>query len=237
MTKPAQFARDADADQVQRADEPGDRAGPASTLLEAARIYRHVVDPGRCRSGQRPRLFQGSAHRENLRRHEFCRFGTQGFHRAGDQAGEAPLGVLDAAQGEDGGQRLPAQLRRATCKDLGIVCVESGYQVGVGGAAGMDLKETERLCVVETEAEAIDVTVAFVQHRGLMHLDRPYEVDRRTRLDWVKAQVDGQHRAGQSCTSILSQGSIKKDAGPGGRSPDAPPRFQHPGHFIAGNRE
>jgi len=44
----------------------------------------------------------------------------------------------------------PRNCAEATCKDLGIVCVDSGYQVLVGGAAGMDVKETELLAQVAT---------------------------------------------------------------------------------------
>ncbi|HBM58395.1 MAG TPA: hypothetical protein DD444_04325, partial [Citreicella sp.] len=57
----------------------------------------------------------------------------------------------------------PRNCAEATCKDVGIICVDSGYQIGVAGAAGMDLKETERLADVATEQEAMDLTVAFIQ--------------------------------------------------------------------------
>ena len=43
---------------------------------------------------------------------EFCRFGTQDSTSRGRRAGAAVRAALHAAQGEDGGGRVPAQLRR-----------------------------------------------------------------------------------------------------------------------------
>jgi len=82
----------------------------------------------------------------------------------------------------------PRNCAEATCKDVGIVCVDSGYEIGVGGAAGMDVKEVERLAKVATEDEAVEWTVAFVQlyREHARYLDRPYKWLGKVGLDWVK---------------------------------------------------
>jgi len=109
----------------------------------------------------------------------------------------------------------PRNCAEATCKDVGIICVDSGYEIGVGGAAGMDLKEVERLAKVATEGEAIDLTVAFVQlyREHARYLDRPYRWLAKVGLDWVKARVveDPENRAALIARFDLSQGVYQRD--------------------------
>ena len=80
-----------------------------------------------------------------------------------------------------------------------MVCVESGFQIGVGGAAGMDVKATELLATVPTAEEVIEITVAFVQlyRESAKYLDRPYKWIAKVGLDWVIARVvvDREERA------------------------------------------
>ena len=109
----------------------------------------------------------------------------------------------------------PRNCAEATCKDVGIICVDSGYQVGVGGAAGMDLKETERLGDVATEQEAIDLTIAFVQlyREHAKYLDRPYKWVAKVGLEWVKSQIvdDLDTRQALIDRFALSQSIYQKD--------------------------
>jgi nitrite reductase (NADH) large subunit len=94
---------------------------------------------------------------------DHCRFGTQDSTGLGIRAGTDPWGSWTPHKVKLAVSGCPRNCAEATCKDVGIVCVDSGYQVGVAGAAGMDVKETERLADVPTEQEAIDLTVAFIQ--------------------------------------------------------------------------
>jgi len=98
---------------------------------------------------------------------------------------------------------------------VGIICVDSGFEIGVGGAAGMDLKETERLAKVATEQEAIDLTVAFVQlyREHAKYLDRPYKWLAKVGMDWVQAQVveDLENRAALIKRFDLSQTIYQRD--------------------------
>jgi nitrite reductase (NADH) large subunit len=108
----------------------------------------------------------------------------------------------------------PRNCAEATCKDIGIVCVDSGYQVGIGGAAGMDVKETERLIDVTTEKEAIDVTVAVVQlcRENAKYLDRIYKWMGKVGIDWVRARIeDDAERARLIAAFELSQSIYRKD--------------------------
>jgi nitrite reductase (NADH) large subunit len=145
---------------------------------------------------------------------EFCRFGTQDSTGLGIRLEKRLWGSWTPHKVKLAVSGCPRNCAEATCKDVGIVCVDSGYQVGVGGAAGMDLKETQRLCNVETEDEAIAVTVAFIQlyRENAKYLDRPYKWIAKVGLDWVKAQVaDPETRAGLIARFDLSQQVYQKD--------------------------
>ncbi|MEM0976194.1 MAG: nitrite reductase large subunit NirB [Pseudomonadota bacterium] len=121
---------------------------------------------------------------------EHCRFGTQDSTGLGVKLEKAMWGAWSPHKFKMAVSGCPRNCAEATCKDLGIVCVDSGYQVVVGGAAGMDVKETELLAQVPTEDEAIELTCAFYQlyREGAQYLHRPYKWMAKVGLDWIKEQ-------------------------------------------------
>ncbi len=122
---------------------------------------------------------------------DHCRFGTQDSTGLGIKLERALWGSWTPHKVKLAVSGCPRNCAEATCKDVGIICVDSGYQVGVAGAAGMDVKETERLGDVPTEQEAIDLTVAFIQlyRENAKYLDRPYKWVAKVGLAWVKERV------------------------------------------------
>ena len=146
---------------------------------------------------------------------DFCRFGTQDSTGLGIKLEQRLWGAWTPHKVKLAVSGCPRNCAEATCKDVGIVCVDSGYEIGVGGAAGMDLKEVERLAKVATEAEAIDLTVAFVQlyRENARYLDRPYKWLAKVGLDWVQAQVveDRANRAALIARFDLSQSIYQRD--------------------------
>ncbi|MCV3272150.1 nitrite reductase large subunit NirB [Roseobacter sinensis] len=146
---------------------------------------------------------------------DHCRFGTQDSTGLGIKLERALWGSWTPHKVKLAVSGCPRNCAEATCKDVGVVCVDSGYQVGVAGAAGMDVKETERLADVPTEQEAIDLTVAFIQlyRENAKYLDRPYKWVAKVGLDWVKARVvdDLEERARLIAAFELSQSIYRKD--------------------------
>ncbi|MEO1733672.1 MAG: nitrite reductase large subunit NirB [Pseudomonadota bacterium] len=146
---------------------------------------------------------------------DHCRFGTQDSTGLGIKLEKALWGSWTPHKVKLAVSGCPRNCAEATCKDVGVICVDSGYQVGVGGAAGMDVKETERLADVPTEQEAIDVTVAFVQlyREHAKYLDRPYKWIAKVGLDWVKERVvdDLEERAALIARFNLSQSIYQTD--------------------------
>ncbi len=146
---------------------------------------------------------------------DHCRFGTQDSTGLGVRLEQRLWGAWTPHKVKLAVSGCPRNCAENTCKDVGIICVDSGYEVGVGGAAGMDLKHTEPLCKVPTEQEAIDVTVAFVQlyREHAKYLDRPYKWLAKVGLDWVQSRVvaDLTERAALIARFDLSQTIYQKD--------------------------
>ena len=126
---------------------------------------------------------------------EWCRFGTQDSTGLGVKIEKAMWGAWTPAKVKMGVSGCPRNCAEATCKDFGVVCIDSGYELHFAGAAGMDVKQTEVLCRVATEEEAIEHGLALVQlyrEQG-RYLERIYKWARRVGVDTVRAQVVEDH--------------------------------------------
>ncbi|MBJ3763742.1 NAD(P)/FAD-dependent oxidoreductase [Maribius pontilimi] len=119
---------------------------------------------------------------------DHCRFGTQDSTGLGIRLEKRLWGSWTPHKVKLAVSGCPRNCAEATCKDVGIVCVDSGYEIGVGGAAGMDVKEVQPLVKVATEDAAVEWTVAFVQlyREHAKYLDRPYKWLAKVGLDWVQ---------------------------------------------------
>ncbi|MFX3636467.1 MAG: nitrite reductase large subunit NirB [Candidatus Pristimantibacillus sp.] len=94
----------------------------------------------------------------------FCRFGTQDAIGMGirmEKAFErltAPAKVKLAVSG------CPRNCAEATIKDLGVVAIDGGWELHVGGNGGVKVRATELLCVVKTEDEVMEWSSAYLQY-------------------------------------------------------------------------
>ncbi|SHH37346.1 nitrite reductase large subunit NirB [Marivita hallyeonensis] len=122
---------------------------------------------------------------------DHCRFGTQDSTGLGIKLEKLLWGSWTPHKVKLGVSGCPRNCAEATCKDIGVVCVDSGYQIGIGGAAGMDVKETQLLCQVPTEEECIEIVLAVTQayRENAKYLDRIYKWVAKVGLDWVKETV------------------------------------------------
>ncbi len=142
-------------------------------------------------------MMSGQAYAKGLRTvktcvgSDHCRFGTQDSTGLGIKIESEMWGAWSPHKFKLAVSGCPRNCAESTCKDLGIICVDSGYQILVGGAAGLDLLEAELLVTVATEQEAIDVSCAFYQlyREGAQYLHRPYKWIAKVGLDWVKEQI------------------------------------------------
>ncbi|MBY6153876.1 nitrite reductase large subunit NirB [Vannielia litorea] len=160
---------------------------------------------------------------------DWCRFGTQDSTGLGIKLEKKLWGSWTPHKVKLAVSGCPRNCAEATCKDVGIICVDSGYQVGVGGAAGMDVKETERLVDVKTEEEAIEWTTAFIQlyRENAKYLDRPYKWVAKVGLDWVKETLaDPAERTALNERFEISQSVYRKDPWADHARPEKAKSFQ-----------
>jgi nitrite reductase (NADH) large subunit len=119
------------------------------------------------------------------------RFGTQDSTGLGVRIEKFMWGSWTPAKVKMAVSGCPRNCAEATCKDVGIICVESGYDIHFAGAAGLDIKGTEVLGHVDTEDEALEVVAALVQlyrEQG-RYLERIYKWTRRVGIPSIKAAV------------------------------------------------
>ncbi|TKT75896.1 nitrite reductase large subunit NirB [Aquamicrobium sp. LC103] len=122
---------------------------------------------------------------------DWCRFGTQDSTGLGIRIEKFMWGSWTPAKVKMAVSGCPRNCAEATCKDVGVVCVDSGYEIHFAGAAGLDIKGTEVLGLVKAEDEALEVIVALTQmyrEQG-RYLERIYKWARRIGIDEIRRQI------------------------------------------------
>lgn len=122
---------------------------------------------------------------------EWCRFGTQDSTGLGVKIERMTWGSWMPHKFKIAVSGCPRNCAEATIKDFGVVCVDSGYELHVGGNGGIKVRATDLLCKVETEDQAMDVCAAFIQlYREQAHyLERTAPWIERVGLDHVKSAL------------------------------------------------
>ncbi|TKI16531.1 nitrite reductase large subunit, partial [Bacillus cereus] len=49
-------------------------------------------------------------------------------------------------------------------KDFGVVCVENGYQLYIGGNGGTEVREADFVMIVPTEDDVLRIATAYMQY-------------------------------------------------------------------------
>ncbi|MBL1405775.1 MAG: nitrite reductase large subunit [Hyphomicrobiales bacterium] len=122
---------------------------------------------------------------------DWCRFGTQDSTGLGIKLEKFMWGSWTPAKLKLAVSGCPRNCSEATCKDIGIICVDSGFEIHFAGAAGLDIKGTEVLGIVPTEEDALEYVVALAQmyrEQGF-YLERIYKWAKRIGYDEVRAQI------------------------------------------------
>jgi len=122
---------------------------------------------------------------------EWCRFGTQDSTGLGIRLEEITWGSWMPHKYKIAVSGCPRNCAEATIKDFGVVCVDSGYELHVGGNGGIKVRVTDLLCKVGTEEEVIEYSCAFVQlyRENAHYLERTAPWIERVGLSYVKERV------------------------------------------------
>jgi nitrite reductase (NADH) large subunit len=123
-------------------------------------IWKDLTDAG---------LVSGHAYGKALRTvktcagKSWCRFGTQDSTALGVRLEEMSWGSWMPHKFKMAVSGCPRNCAEATIKDFGVVCVDSGYELHVGGNGGIKVRITDLLCKVETEEQVLEYSAAFIQ--------------------------------------------------------------------------
>ncbi|MBS4073186.1 MAG: NAD(P)/FAD-dependent oxidoreductase, partial [Algoriphagus sp.] len=122
---------------------------------------------------------------------EWCRFGTQDSTGLGVKLEQMTWGSWMPHKFKIAVSGCPRNCAEATIKDFGVVCVDSGYELHVGGNGGIKVRATDLLCKVETEEQAMEVCAAFIQfyREDAWYLERTAPWIERVGLDYVKSAL------------------------------------------------
>jgi nitrite reductase (NADH) large subunit len=94
---------------------------------------------------------------------EWCRFGTQDSTTMGIKLEQMAWGAWTPHKVKLAVSGCPRNCSEATIKDFGVIAVESGWELHVGGNGGVKVRVTDLLCKVETMDEVLEYCAAFLQ--------------------------------------------------------------------------
>ena len=122
---------------------------------------------------------------------EWCRFGTQDSTQMGKDLERAlwrmyaPHKVKLAVSG------CPRNCAESGIKDVGVIGVDSGWEIYVAGNGGIKTEVAHFFCKVKTPEEVLEVSGAFLQlyREEGWYLERTCHYVNRVGLDHVKKQV------------------------------------------------
>ncbi|AVQ33778.1 NAD(P)/FAD-dependent oxidoreductase [Staphylococcus muscae] len=122
---------------------------------------------------------------------EFCRFGTQYTTKLGIRLEETFEYIDTPHKFKMGVSGCPRSCVESGVKDFGIIGVENGFQIYVGGNGGTDVVKAEFLTTVETEDEVIKLCGAYMQYyrETGVYAERTAPWLKRMGFDQVKSVV------------------------------------------------
>ncbi|HFB98941.1 MAG TPA: NAD(P)/FAD-dependent oxidoreductase, partial [Bryobacterales bacterium] len=144
----------------------------------------------------------------------WCRFGTQDSTGLGVKLEKMTWGSWMPHKFKFGVSGCPRNCAEATIKDFGVVCVDSGYELHVGGNGGIKVRVTDLIAKVETEEEVLEWAGAFIQlyREEARYLERTAPWIERVGLTHVKERLeDEKERKGLYDRFMFSQQFAQKD--------------------------
>ncbi len=122
---------------------------------------------------------------------DWCRFGTQDAMGMGVKLEKMTWGSWMPHKFKLAVSGCPRNCAEATIKDFGIVAVQSGWELHVGGNGGIKVRVTDLLTRVESEAEVVEYVGAYIQlyREDALYLERTAPWIDRVGLSFVTQQL------------------------------------------------
>lgn len=122
---------------------------------------------------------------------EWCRFGVQDSTRLGIELEAMCWGIWTPHKVKMAVSGCPRNCAEATIKDLGVVAIESGWEIHVGGNGGVKVRATDVLCRVESAEVVKEYAAAYLQlyREEARYLERTAPWIERVGLSYVKQRL------------------------------------------------
>jgi len=165
----------------------------------------------------------------------FCRFGTQDAMAMGIKMEKAYERLTGPAKIKLAVSGCPRNCAEATIKDLGLVAIDGGWELHVGGNGGVKVRAAELLCTVKTEEEVMEWSSAYLQYYreharfnertaawiervGLDHVKEAL-VDQQTRLELVSRIEETLSYTSDPWKEIIAKDELRKNFEPLNQAP------------------
>ncbi|MBI2239365.1 MAG: NAD(P)/FAD-dependent oxidoreductase [Magnetospirillum gryphiswaldense] len=166
-------------------------------------------------------LVSGHAYSKGLRTvktcvgSEWCRFGTQDSTGLGVKLEKLMWGSWTPHKVKLAVSGCPRNCAEATIKDIGIICVEAGYDMVIGGNGGIEVRVTDPLVRLSTEDEVLEYSAAFMQlyREEGRYLERTAPYVERVGLAYIKKRIleDDAGRKALYARFLFSQSYAQND--------------------------
>ena len=122
---------------------------------------------------------------------EHCRFGTQLSMSMGIKLEKMLFGMWSPHKVKLAVSGCPRNCAEAGIKDVGVIGVDSGYEIYVAGNGGIKTEVAQFFCKVKTDEEVLEYSAAFLQlyREEGFYLERTCHYIARVGLDHVKKTV------------------------------------------------
>ncbi|WP_022927096.1 nitrite reductase large subunit NirB [Patulibacter americanus] len=122
---------------------------------------------------------------------QFCRFGLGDSMNAGVELEQMIEGLYTPHKVKLAVSGCPRNCAESLIKDIGIVAIEGGWEVSIGGAGAGTVRQTQLLARVDTKDRALDVAIVFLQYyrEHGEYLERTAPFVDRVGLDTIKEAV------------------------------------------------
>ncbi|MBL8417638.1 MAG: NAD(P)/FAD-dependent oxidoreductase, partial [Dechloromonas sp.] len=122
---------------------------------------------------------------------EHCRFGTQRSMDMGVKLEKMLFDMYSPHKVKLAVSGCPRNCAEAGIKDVGVIGVDSGYELYIGGNGGIKTEVAQFLCKVKTDEEVMEYSGAFLQlyREEGWYLERTCHYLERVGLDYIKSKI------------------------------------------------
>ncbi|WP_418644060.1 nitrite reductase large subunit NirB [Stutzerimonas kunmingensis] len=122
---------------------------------------------------------------------EFCRFGTQNSTQMGIDLEHALFNMWSPHKVKLAVSGCPRNCAESGIKDVGIIGVDSGWELYIGGNGGIKTEAGEFFVKVKTAEEVMEYSLAFLQlyREEAFYLERTVHYMQRVGMDHIKKAV------------------------------------------------